>query len=443
MRCGDYNAKLLRDLVYLRAWRQDIDAKTLRPDSVASTTRCQRRDSSPGLTSAGANDVERYMTPQEHCQTIEGNPSPGEAENLSPIELEAKLVAQEHRTVQIIWNFLGRRRHWKDGDPRRAAAVRALVWKFFSPGTMAIAGGSLVGLASVVLLTAQTFLLSRQIQEQQAQFDLERRTTLLTYLYEAVPQRPTNDPDATTLSPPSTDVTSSARPNEARPEPQARWPAKVRANALREFLGLERNRIERERIPGKTTKFAFVDLTGALLQDVELPKIDLSNVTLSYAYLNRANFKSASFQNANMYHVDAVGTVWSDANLTNCRIYWSMVRGADFSGGILDKAQIVFSDLQRAKMDGVSVLASEFSYSDLSYALIMSIPAVEIAMLLSGASEVEFPDDTSVGRWARVSSLTGTIIKETLALEEWKSWAIERGAVESGDGNEHRSVGEK
>lgn len=54
-------------------------------------------------------------------------------------ETEAKFVEQEHRLVRIIVNVLEYRRADPD-DPRKKAALKALVWRIFSPGTAAAVG---------------------------------------------------------------------------------------------------------------------------------------------------------------------------------------------------------------------------------------------------------------------------------------------------------------
>ena len=78
--------------------------------------------------------VERTMSDNKH------------EEALTPVELEGKLLAQEHRLFHILRNWLTRK-EFPDGDPRRAACTDALLWRMVIALTpaLAITGGGLIG----------------------------------------------------------------------------------------------------------------------------------------------------------------------------------------------------------------------------------------------------------------------------------------------------------
>jgi hypothetical protein len=52
------------------------------------------------------------------------------------VDVEARLISQEHRAFHVLKTFYQRRK-WEDGDPRRDAARSALLWWVLSPTTSA------------------------------------------------------------------------------------------------------------------------------------------------------------------------------------------------------------------------------------------------------------------------------------------------------------------
>ena len=122
-----------------------------------------------------------------------------ESERLA--DIEARLIAQEHRLFSVLQNFFVERPKWPQGDPRRDAAAKALLWCiFFSPGTVALTGGT-VGLATLIVLIWQTTqireqnnLFQTQVDQQQAQlesqnhiYDKTQRTNALEMIYGTSP----------------------------------------------------------------------------------------------------------------------------------------------------------------------------------------------------------------------------------------------------------------
>jgi len=86
-----------------------------------------------------------------------------EKEILKRIEqIEINLIEQEHRPIQVISNFLLRKKKWTKNDNLRTAASKALIWRlFFSPGTIAASGG-IVAIISLLLLANQNKILVDQ-----------------------------------------------------------------------------------------------------------------------------------------------------------------------------------------------------------------------------------------------------------------------------------------
>ena len=71
------------------------------------------------------------------------DPPSAQGAHADPREIEARLIEQDHRPWHVVSTFLRARREWEDGDPRRDAAVKAIVWRlFFSPLAIGAAGGA-------------------------------------------------------------------------------------------------------------------------------------------------------------------------------------------------------------------------------------------------------------------------------------------------------------
>lgn len=60
-------------------------------------------------------------------------------------ELDARFIEQEHRFLRVLSN-LYETRSLASTDSRRRAAVRAAIWRMFSPSTVAVAGGGAVAI---------------------------------------------------------------------------------------------------------------------------------------------------------------------------------------------------------------------------------------------------------------------------------------------------------
>jgi hypothetical protein len=99
-----------------------------------------------------------------------------------PTELEANLIEQDHRFIHVVLAWLGRKK-WAKEDPRRTAAVKALVWQVFSPSGAA-AGGSLLATLTLAAFVYQNSLLLEQTQigQQQMQIAQEQNEVFKTSL---------------------------------------------------------------------------------------------------------------------------------------------------------------------------------------------------------------------------------------------------------------------
>ena len=87
------------------------------------------------------------------------------------------------------------------------------------------------------------------------------------------------------------------------------------------------------------------DLTGAVLNDVDLRRANLRNVDLRDAYLSGANLRGANLMHASLRRADLTNVDLTNANLTD----------ADLSGANLTNADLTDADLTNVNMEGATL----------------------------------------------------------------------------------------
>ncbi|SKC47017.1 pentapeptide repeat-containing protein [Ohtaekwangia koreensis] len=100
-------------------------------------------------------------------------------------QIEADMMAQDHRLVPILYNFFFKRSKYNDDDPRRKATYSALLWRLFSPQTVASAGVSVIAILGLLLALQANNLLNKQnkkIDLQNQLAEASRRAILVTEL---------------------------------------------------------------------------------------------------------------------------------------------------------------------------------------------------------------------------------------------------------------------
>jgi hypothetical protein len=229
---------------------------------------------------------------------------------MNEVDLEARLISQEHRGFHVVKTFVERRK-WEEGDARRDAARSALIWWALSPTTAGIAIGGVVAVGSLIALLWQNLLmveqnsfLQQQIQETQRQFEAQRRTQVIAYLYEEAGGRPQANP-------------------------------RTRAEAFSELLSLERLRSKRtigeqsERRDATATPAKAIVLNGIRLDRTRLDDtmgLDLSNVSL-----NGANFSGAELWRVQFPADDYKGLIFVGAKLYDVKFLAKTLTEVDFS----------------------------------------------------------------------------------------------------------------
>ncbi len=168
---------------------------------------------------------------------------------------------------------------------------------------VAVTGGSIVGIGGLWLayqsnvslenqtatMAEQTALMQKQTEIMSQNAEAELRTTLIDVLYQHAPPRPEGEaPQERPL--PSADLGIAAFSHRAR------------AEALREFVELERRRLRDEDQPR-------INVTYALLDHVDASGFDLNSVDLSAADLTVAHLVGTDLSKATLHSVNLSGAL--------------------------------------------------------------------------------------------------------------------------------------
>ncbi|MDC8015179.1 pentapeptide repeat-containing protein [Tahibacter soli] len=308
------------------------------------------------------------------------------------IELETKLLEQEHRSIRVIQNYL-QRKQWTIDDPRRAAVRSALLWWVFSPASAATAGGALA-VGTLLMMYAQTALLREQneaFREQngkiQSQIEMQRQTELARRRADVIAQIFGGE--------------STERSN---------W--KARTEAVVEYLAIERERkknkekeVRRESLAPQTARATFENsgeakrevpnklgagtIVTRVMSEVEHLIMAAGDPFPSrYIDLKRANLKSVDLSGQDLAFVDfsgsdLTGAIFVGANLQNSIVADIKVGGTDFTLADLRNSTIDYEpapdyidyewdvSFRCADLRGAKVTTSgrsQFQWSDLSQA---------------------------------------------------------------------------
>ena len=103
------------------------------------------------------------------------------------------------------------------------------------------------------------------------------------------------------------------------------------------------------------------DLTGAVLNDVDLRRANLRNVDLRDAYLRGANLRGANLISASLREAILNDVDLSEANLTRARLYGTYLIRANLRG-----ANLMHASLRRADLTNVDLTNANLTDADLS-----------------------------------------------------------------------------
>ena len=126
---------------------------------------------------------------------------------------------------------------------------------------------------------------------------------------------------------------------------------------------------ERDFVHGR----AKLDLSGAFLSGVRLPRADLAHDDLSradltganlqYSRLMGTNLQSAHISRANLSHTDL-----TLANMPGCTLIRSDLSSSHLGRALLTGANLSYSDLQYVNLEGANLSGANLAYTDLSWA---------------------------------------------------------------------------
>ena len=103
------------------------------------------------------------------------------------VDIEARLLEQDHRIFAVAWSFLTRQR-WPKGDARRSASLKAVIWNVFSPGTAVVGGTAIVGILTFLAMQSQNVLIAEQLKQGRQNYLEQRQVELFKALYDAKDQ---------------------------------------------------------------------------------------------------------------------------------------------------------------------------------------------------------------------------------------------------------------
>lgn len=312
------------------------------------------------------------------------------------IEIEAKLLEQEHRPTHLVLNYLKRKAKWpNESDPRRKAVSKAIIWRlFFSPAVLAFTGSSLLAWATLwfmnrqnSIIEVQTELLEEQNKKIEIQANLEEasRRNNLVFLMDNVLNKigeelKEKDNVDSVLSKPliariqalgqgfqpykfiDYNSDSLRLTRELSPE---------RGQLLLSLANIGIGRTTLKKIYEKTT-FSY-----AYLKEAQLDSMYLQGVDLDYAYLNGANLYNSDLRNASVKYAEMESVTLDFSELNHINLEGTNLKKAHFDfvdaensfmkNTVLDSAYILDSDFSKSWMKNASLINTRLIESDFNY----------------------------------------------------------------------------
>lgn len=281
------------------------------------------------------------------------------------VEIEARVIEQDHRLPHVISQFLARK-NFPVEDPRRTAACKALVFAcLFSP-TIIAGGGGLLAILSIAILGYQNLLFTKQnsliedqnryfreqntnlisqLDLQKTQYDNQRRTEVTSILFDYVSENPALIGTA--------DLTNRISKHNGR----------TRSEALREFITMERDR------------GGSIDLSGAILTQLNIVSANLSRIETSRETLFRGSqFKEivcedasflgvelrsvqidqGRFFNTTFFGVSFPGSRFADCSFlfdSRSQLLTNITKGRRYEGPELNRYGVIFGDFRQSSFN--------------------------------------------------------------------------------------------
>lgn len=278
------------------------------------------------------------------------------------IELEAKLLEQEHRPFHLVFNFLNRKK-WNENDVRRKAVSKAIIIRLlFSPASVLIFSGGFLGFLSIFFLYQQNQLLRNQnyrIEQQTYLIEAERRSSMVFVMsqvmqefYEEIENNNAERKISSSLSGRIFALSQAMKPyrymegNELINNPLS----PERGQLLTVLVESEIDSIQLHKLLEKCdfsyaeigaidlsdlnlnySNFAKAEFNSTVLEDVNFKNGFLVGAIFNRSYLNQTNFNNAHMSSSLFFSSELDGTSFHNSDLRNSRfINWPSADGAQF-----------------------------------------------------------------------------------------------------------------
>ena len=317
------------------------------------------------------------------------------------IDIEARLIEQEHRFIKIVLNFF-RRKQFQKGDPRRLATITALVYSFLAPGKAVATGIGIVSLVSLYIawqanakIDEQNLLISRQnelLNVQNKLSDAQRRASMNIELSAILERITDNAEDYEKKHPGDTvgkvhlgqalearilsvlrgfkpyyslDYSAINNPSQdnigenKRVEQEELLTPLLSPERGQLLLALIEANVNMEDLHEKGADFSYADLKGVLLEDVFLEDVALTDADLSNGMFGNSKLSNSIIHRTNFNSSYLVGTEFIGSRCTECDFRKSDLRNSDLS-----YAEFFNVNFDEAKMEDISANKGYFIDSD-------------------------------------------------------------------------------
>ncbi|MDD2760075.1 MAG: pentapeptide repeat-containing protein [Methylomonas sp.] len=296
------------------------------------------------------------------------------------IELEAKLLEQEHRLFHVLWNFFVTKKSWGKSDPRYISANKAILYRLLlSPAVVSTASGG-AALFSVFLVLHQNDLMSKQndlmedqnkyfkqqIEFQSDQWNSQQINIYISTLYD--------------------------KENNCLVEGCEVENVRAKVEAAIAFYALENLRIKSqfgddfdkdvEHNPPYVPNLAYINLSrgdfsyssmdrsffsNSLLDYVDMRNMNLQRVNFVDSSIKESIFVSSNMNKCSMQRTKAYKATFRLADLSNC-----ILRNGDFTEATFDESNMQGVWLEGAKLDkasfkGANISQAIFNKTDIKY----------------------------------------------------------------------------
>jgi hypothetical protein len=305
------------------------------------------------------------------------------------VELESKLIEQDHRWVGVFVSLYSTYSRLPSGDPRRSAAVRALVWRIFSPATIAAGAIGLISLLGLLVALHANYLLALQnerLDQQTLLLEAQRRSGLVTEFTSLVEQiqsereklAANENPQATQLklSEPTIGrvvaLSRSYRPYlfleiageadelliaDVAPSKDLRRDESALSRFVNYAIGSPTvGDAERPRM----TKIALSPERGQLLIALVSAQIELASIAEKSADFTRSDLRRANLSSADLRNFLLTRSSFVAADLLSADLSGAFLGGADFSraclsGVKIDGAMLDGANFEDTRLDGAFI----------------------------------------------------------------------------------------